>query len=366
MWLFRGIIFVLLILLVTSTTKEAKREKAGVVLFRKENRLEGPALWVYLAFFLAMLCFWALTAFRAYSVGNDTRHYVEYFEIIAKNGPSGKLRIEMGFQYFCFFVSKFSKDPHIFLMVHATICYLAIIRYIAKYSQNVLFSVVLFFCFSFSDFTTALRQNLSMAIILYAYQALKEKKYIKFSLLVIFASFFHTSAIFMLALLLYKLHPKDIRSSVSIILLALVFSISGLATPLLSLLFSSYSSYFESQYAGSGWLGVFYYMLRSIVLYLIMYFIYVKDSDGAEKIFPFFVAIIITCFAFTMNQFMRGCDYLVIFSIVELPNALTEKKFKNANWFIILIGGISCLYFLFVLRFRPEWSRIIPYHFYMG
>ena len=106
-------------------------------------------------------------------------------------------------------------------------------------------------------------------------------------------------------------------------------------------------------------------MLRNTVLYIIVH-LCIKDSNREVKVFPFFVSVIITCFAFTMNQFMRGCDYLIILSIIELPNALTEKKLKNANWLIILIGGISCLYFLFVLRFRPEWSRIIPYHFYMG
>lgn len=363
MRLYLGIVFVILIVLALSITKDAKNENKGKLL-KSKDALVNDLLPIRAIFVIIMGFFWFLTAFRAYNIGNDTHSYVRVFNNIAKDGIISNLYMEIGFQYFCLLISKISSNPRFFLFVNATICYVAVAIYILKYSKNILFSLVLFFCFFFSDFTTMLRQNLAMIIVLYAYQALKNKKNIKFFLMVVFASLFHTTAWFALLLYFHKWLPNKIWKSILIIVCCVILSATGLIAPLITKLFSAYESYFESVFVGTGWLGVGVNLLRNAMLYLIMHSIYQSNKDEKLPVWSLFLYLILTSFAFTMNQFLRSGKYFLMITMVDLPNALTTRKLKDENVIILILGIIFCMYFLITLRFRPEWNSIYPYKFY--
>lgn len=318
--------------------------------------------------FLTLFVLWGLTAFRAIDIGNDTDVYVEIFKIIARDGVNLTSRYELGYQYLCLLVSKISLEPHFFLAVVATIMYLGCGYYIFRYSKNTLLSVCLFFCCFFTTFTSMLRQGIAMMVVLYAYQAIKEKKYIKAVVLMLLGCSFHVTAIVCLAFFLRKFIPKKFFMSVGISVAVIVLSIAGMLTRVLLMVSPSFSHYFQGQYASSGWLAVSYEVCRAILYLWIVIKSYGKLERNVKKstdiiVINFTLLLLINSAGFVMNLFTRLGQYFLLISVVEIPNAVMSGKINNRKLLAILLGMMVLAYFLLVLAIRPEWQNVYPYHF---
>ena len=136
--------------------------------------------WSYpaLASMAFMALLFVLTGWRSINIGNDTFNYVMYFNHYAL-GEFDFGGMEIGYKLYCMFIGLFTKDPHAFLIITAAISYIAIGVYIRRNSVDMTASVCLFFAIFFSVYTNTLRQALAMIIVLYAYGALKRRRYIR-------------------------------------------------------------------------------------------------------------------------------------------------------------------------------------------
>lgn len=322
---------------------------------------------IKILFLAYMIFFCILTGFRAPEIGNDTENYIGYFNIISLyDSVNEHFSIELGYQYFCLVISKFTDSPHIFLIICAVFSYVSLSILIFKYSKNLGFSLCLFFCMFFSVYTNTIRQGIAMAITLYAYFAIKEKKHVKAAILILIATTFHTSALLMFILYFYRFIPR--KPIVVFIALAVIIgcSITGIISGILTFILQEYSSYFQSEYASSGWLGVSYYIFRNSVFYILAYLTYRKQEDNKSKLIisTFSLLLLMTGLGFFVNLFTRASEYLLILSVIELPNALYSSKIKNKNLLMYTICFIMLAYFLTTLIFRPEWNNLYPYKFY--
>ena len=343
----------------------AKRKKATVTKensrVKKENKHTG---YQVLFFLVVIFVLWFLTAFRAANIGNDTISYIGYFRSIATFGVNSKFVIEMGYQYFCLLVSKISLNPYFFLGVVATICYLGTGIYIYKYSDNIVFSTVLLFPIAFSLFTNILRQAIAMVICLYAYQAIKKKKIVPAILLIVFASFFHTSALLMLVLLFHKFIPKFPLWVVPITGIFIALSLSGVMDKIFAVLMGSYGGYYENEGMTDGWLGITYYCLRALVFYFLVFLSYENNKKENSLVLSLFSMLLFTVsFGFSLNLFNRATNYFMLIAIVELPNAIQRGSIKRKKIFMFLVGFIMVLYSLVTIIARPEWNHLYPYQF---
>ena len=317
-----------------------------------------------LFFYGVLLFLWALTAFRSENIGNDTKNYLSFFNNIKRNGVSEENGIEYGYQFYCRIVGKFTASENAILIATATLCYLGTGIYVLKFSDNITFSLTLLFAICFSVFTNILRQSIAMVICLYAYQALKRRKYLIFLLLVLLASTFHTSALIFFALLFNKIFPKDIRITFLIALVLTVCSMTNVLSSLLQVLMPEYKGYFDGMYKNSGWLAVTFELLRALFFCVIIFQLSGKKNQDSLVLTGFSMLLFVVCLGYGVNLFTRASEYFLLLSIVEIPNAVMKLEREKRRFLILLIGIVMLAYFMVVLIFRPEWNRICPYEFW--
>lgn len=329
----------------------------------KKRKLFDKSIHKFI-FVVILLVLWFLTAFRDESIGNDSKTYIGYYEEIAKYGINTGYAIEVGYQIYCLLLSKISTNPYFLFIVTATICYGLFGIYIYKYSSNILYSLILLFCVAFSSFTNILRQSIAMVITLFAYEKIKRDKVLIPLLLILFASCFHESALIMLLLFFKKFIPKKPAVVLTISIVLALLSMTGVVNGILIKILPSYSGYFDTERAGSGWLGIFYYCLRAVVFYFIIYKAYSnKVNDNGLTIANSVIFLMMLCFGFSINLFSRVSEYFLLPMVVELPNVFTNGKIKNKKLLMCAVAIVMLAYFLVVLILKPEWNNLVPYKF---
>lgn len=352
-------------LFVSATTKATRVAYANLIQKPDKDALRFKRnSTVFVVLFLLVL--WALTAFRSPEIGNDTINYIRYYNTIGETGLHGELELEIGYKVYCLILNSLGFGPRAFLIITATICWLGVGIYILKYSKNILFSLCLAFCFCFSNFTNILRQDLAMVIILYVYVLFKLKKYIPSFLLLVLAGLFHNSAFCFVLIYFYKFFPKKPLTVFIVSAIIVLASATGLIAKILEAVLPDYSNYLNGEYRGTGYLAVAVSLIRNSVFYIILYCAAKSLKDRESKIIygNGLLSLLFICFGFTVNLFSRINFYFLFPMIVDIPNSLYSGKFKNRNFWIIIIGMILLAYFVISLIIRPEWNNLYPYKFW--
>lgn len=315
---------------------------------------------------LTLAVLWLLTAFRAETIGNDTKIYLYYFKIFSEGGIDTTRSFELGYQFLNVLIGKCTSSPHMFLIVVATVMYLGTAIGLFADSKNILLSLCLFFCAFLSLYFSMLRQGIAMVIALFAYQALKKGKTVGSALLFFCATLFHSSAA--VCFLLYFLPAKLLKKRTLIIIAALacaLLSASGVLNAIGMALLPRYAHYFVSRYASSGWLAVSYEVVRNLVFYL---FISIAADLGNREeklaLSSFTLLLMFSVFGYAVNLFTRAGQYFLLIAVVELPNLMFNGRIKNPRLWMFLIGTVMLASFLVTLLLRPDWNHLYPYEFW--
>ena len=216
-------------------------------------------------------------------------------------------------------------------------------------------------------YTNILRQAIAMVICLYGYQALRNKKYIWFVLFVLFASTFHTSALVVFVLFFNRLLPKNIYVIFLVAIFLIFLSATNIISNLLRRVLTEYDSYFDGQYANSGWLAVTYSLLRASVFVIIVFSSY-RGELGSNRLIltNFAMLLFMSCLGYSVNLFTRASEYFLMISIVELPNAVMRFSVKRRKLLTFITGFVMLTYFFVTIIFRPEWNHLYPYEFWLN
>lgn len=313
---------------------------------------------------ITFLLLWFLTAFRSAAIGNDTSTYIRYFFIFSE-GMDPERTFEPGYQALNYLISKVTMDPHIFLIIIATIMYGGVIWNVHKYSKNTAISLCLFFCYFFTVFTSIFRQGIAMVIALYGYQLLKEGKKLPAALLFLFAMLFHTTAIVCFLLFLDVETLKKKWFVFGLTFFSILICSSGLLRTIVTAVVPRYTHYFESKYASSGWLAVSYNLIvYSIWFVLISRSVNKKDKSDRVVATNFALLLIISSFGFAVNLFTRAAQYFLLIATVEIPNILYRDKVKQFRLWLFILCTLLLVMFLITLIYRPGWNHMYPYEFW--
>lgn len=352
--------FLLLFVGITLKRRNCERKfllNCGGVYYHTNRRTNKENL---LAAF-ALLFFWVLTAFRGIDIGNDTVSYVRIFNDILANGIDFNSGIEYGYQILCLVIGFFSSNSTFFLFVIATICYSGVAIYIFKYSKNKMFSVCLFFCVCFSNFTNILRQDIAMVIILFANQAIRDNKKIKALLLIIFASFFHLSAISAILLFLYKFVPKSVFYVFIATIILTIAAITGVLNEILIFIVPTYKNYILKQEFGFGYIALTVDLIRALAIYVLLSYFYGKNR---KLLVNYIILLLFSSLGYIATIISRASTYFLLPIIIDIPNAFYLKKIKHYKSIILGVCFIFIAYFIVVLIIRPEWNYLYPYEFF--
>ena len=153
-------------------------------------------------FFLALLPLFLLFVLRDKTIRTDTIGYVRFFldEIrqfsFADLLIEETMRQEIGYRLYVKIISLFTTNYTVYFLINGLVIFGAIYHFAIKHTKNPYLLVFLFVTLGTYGFIeTGLRQSLAMAICLFAVDFLKDRKLIRFYLLVVLAYFFHKSAL---------------------------------------------------------------------------------------------------------------------------------------------------------------------------
>lgn len=164
-----------------------------------------------------------LVAGLRYRVGTDYPAYYKGFILYAETfWESLKNLDEPGYRLMCYILSFFTKEPAVSILFASLITIGLSLAVIFNYTDKIILAVLFFvFLGCWHGSFNAVRQCMAAAIAFCGFQYARDKKFVKYILIILLAFLFHRSAIIMLPL--YFLINNDIKfKNILLLILATV------------------------------------------------------------------------------------------------------------------------------------------------
>lgn len=312
-----------------------------------------------LILFLSCVFVCLMMGLRPLTVGDDTRQYVNDF-LNYKNLSWGEA-FEFGTNYGFYTFNKllsyvFPSSGTAYLMVVSVIISVSVYYFIKNNSEDYVLSQIMLLCLGFTlFFMTGIKQTLAMAILLFAYQVLKKKKYFLFVLLVAIATMFHnTSAVFILILPLSFLpKPKYMLVVAPALILLVYFSRNILIDVVLSTLHENelYAVYGTIYFSENNYTGLFIQLFIMVVSLFLYYSSKYREREYENLINIYTIGILFQTLTQVFAEFFRLSMYFSIFGILLFPNALYHSSLGKNNIAVVRVAAcLSLVVYLFMFN----------------
>ena len=329
--------------------------------------------------YIITICFILVlvSGLRNVAVGDDTYGYFLNFEdaksiswqqafVDFKDYYLNGVGKDPGYPIFVKLIQVISEDFTIYLLITALIFYSALGSFIHKNTNKLSESVIaftLFFVLFFYVFSvSAIRQSLAIAATMLCYEFVKNKKLIRFLVLILVASTIHKSVLIFIPfyfLCQYKV-AKHIFTAV-----LLLFPLFMSQRQLLAQYFISIGGYDEYEnFEGSGTL-VFtsIFIVISVVGLLRRKIILSKSYLSQNYYNAFALALLLLPLSWINPSLLRITMYFSIFMILFIPEIV--NSFDNFSLKFRRGIGMVTLLLLFVLYFQSNWNKeYMVYKFY--
>lgn len=249
-------------------------------LFYEKSEVDRITITFFFVAYLLLLCL------RDYSVGVDTRGYVSTFEYTKYLDWRTSLLYgdnEIGFKLLRILIQWFG-NSRLFVLVCACLV-VAPVMYLYKREAEGAMICISFFLISllFEMFFSGMRQSIAIALAVPAYYFVKDKKVIKFLLIVALAYCFHKSAIMLL--FLYPIYHAHITKKWLWGIIPLIGFVMMRRDLLMDLVFQLAGDEYSYKYSyltgSSGQMGL---MILFLLLVAYSYVILDEDKAGKEEI----------------------------------------------------------------------------------
>ena len=313
-----------------------------------------------------------VASLRAYTVGVDTEQYCIAFDKISEmtiEQAKEDTRYETGFVVLCKILSYVYDNYQILIIVTSIFIMYAVVRFIYEESNDCILSSLLFVLLNcYAMYMCVMRQAIAISIILIGYIAfLKKGKYVKFAIIVFFASLFHQSALIMLiAIPLYNMKFKNKYYFMAIIISAVIYVMANTAFSICTKLFPTYIYYLGGQFFTSNYFASLLNACVSIIFFTVgvYYGKFNKRDKDIDSFYAFMIMLAVIFYVATIkiSIFSRITTYFNIFNIIWIPKFISNIN-KKEDRTIILFILIICLfmYWFIISMYRPEWYGVIPY-----
>ncbi|MDD3922221.1 MAG: EpsG family protein [Endomicrobiaceae bacterium] len=357
-----GLIFLVLFQYLIIVGKENTRKKCKFYLW-----ITGIEIFLFLGL-------------RSVNIGHDTAAYANLFKIV-KDTPdlfNSSIDIEITFLLFTKFLTLFSSHPQILFLTTSAFIVYSTMRLIYKYTNIPWLAVFIYLTFGKIMFEAGIiRQSLAIAISFFAFDFIVKRQFLKFSLLIIIASLFHSSALLLFIMYPISFIKPTIKNIVlCIIMVIIIFFSTHVINNLAFSIMTSYSGYEQTSLNnGIIKLGVIVKIAISFFVSLLCWFAFrIKKANDKNFIFTekgkqymilfifSILAILFYILSLRTRLFIRLSCYFDFFNIILIPKAfelINTSKFKN----IILICLITfiLIYQIVVLQYRSDWNMYVPY-----
>ena len=263
------------------------------------------------------------------------------------------------------------KNHTLYLLAIAAFVTYSFSKFVYKYSKNPLFSYIVYFSLNYYSICfQMLRHAVAISILLFSYDSLINRKVLKFILIVLFASCFHSSAI--VFLLAYPIANLKIGLKQLMIISAALGGVFLLRNQILDIIglvvntsFKQYVSYgFTTNERGLSITGT----LILIVIYLTeLFLLFPLNSENKQitMLLNLSVAgIMFMAMSMIIGEFHRISMFFGMSNTILLPNAwykYNSSDKKAGNIIIILTESFLIFYFLF---FGLRNTDLLNYRFF--
>lgn len=359
------------------------------ILLEKMHRIKVKnKIWIL----ILVLPLFIIAAFRAPSVGNDTLNYLKSYTVVSQESffSATQSRMEIGYVIYMRVIALFGFSYLGFQIITSAFTLFSISRFIYKYSNSAAFSFFVFMTIRmFFGMMNISRQYLAVAILLFSVEFIRDRKFIKFALLVLVASGFHFTAI--IFLIAYPLVNLKLNAKKTILLIGAGI-ISGLLFDKMVQVFVSvtgrYAGYLEGGYFNFERNIAIYLNLAINLLFLLVAFITKYWSAGQsqkyslvsnsmkkthnhrisdEQLWYTFCLLTLILSIVGLNATILGRveTYFSVFLLAYIPSVIKHIKSKDLRA-IVTLGIIAGLFasFVVVMVFRPYWTTVFPYQWY--
>lgn len=202
---------------------------------RKPIGSQGHTLYFVIAFTLFFIA-----AFRYYN-GGDTINYVEFFAVVPSWSDISiyhfdAFRYPKGYIYFAALIKELWDNFLAFQILVALFVNVVIFRFIKKFSPFLFLTTLVYFMLNYFEFNMEImRESISVALGLLAYECFRSKRYIRMVLLIFIAYEFHVSALVLIFMPLLALVKYSKTTFLTCVVLALILPTLYLAIPNLEL-----------------------------------------------------------------------------------------------------------------------------------
>lgn len=291
------------------------------------GNVKGNRKYIFVAFVL-LFCVMGLR--DVYTIGNDsTSSYLHNFQGMEdaqwdELGGRGEDNKNMGFSYLMkvgYVIT--DGDYQLFIALLSIFVLASFMHFIRKYSPSPMQSVLYFLGLMFYTFLfDALKQSIAMAILLFAFDAIIDRKPIKFIILVFLASWFHFPALVFIPA--YWVGNIKLGRSYVFVLAGLLLITYLFRDQLLDIMTDAYDTTIYDN--GMRFLANKVIVMLVIVAAALIIRPPVRDDNIYRTLLQLIgIAVVLQTFASYNNTFTRLADYYFQLSIVFLP--LVFEKF---------------------------------------
>lgn len=312
------------------------------------------------------LSFFPLFVISAIRYGIGTDYFFTYAPMFQHLVNGDHLsNIDPGYYFLNRFVILFTKDyAGIFIVTSFLFCFF-MYKAIFEQSTNPVYSILLLLLttFYFSSLN-GVRQAISIAMFFYAIKFIKQKKFVKYLIIILLASTIHLSALIFLPA--YFFNRIRIRPLVGIILLLIETACLTLTRTVIFFMAekTKYAYYLETHYVT----GKFDYsnFLISIAILIFLYLFYHNAKENPDYIF-FLNCQLSTCFLFIltyqidiMKRFAVSYYYLAVISLPMMTSSEYIKD-KRTRYFLDVLIVSLFFAFMFVSISVKGFGEVLPY-----
>ena len=313
----------------------------------------------------SVICIFIFLAIR-YDFGNDYMPYfMNFYEINEYDYYSIKGN-EIGWIYLNYIFKPFGFiGMQIFLAGFS--CYI-LYRFIKKYvSKNYYWLSIFLYTFNpyhLLVFSSAMRQSISISLFLLAIDYLIQKKPIHYIAIILLASLFHTTALFLLPIIILsyvKIKPTKgftiIISIISFLLFYFKDYIFNLSSEIVYLYFADdYSNHLNIDISN---ITIGFGFLLTCILYIILFYLIRKTKVHWEILIINLVALsfLVLILGLTIPLVSRINFYFTPLLLIAYPIAIKNIKVKLIKHLFILLIIISTIYQYFYFFHSSTWSK---------
>lgn len=307
---------------------------------------------VYIIAFTTVLAF--VEAFR-YGY-EDTLNYKGIYADLSDNLPSLLKESDApGFVLIQWLLRKISTHPQFIIIVVAIFITIVDVKFIKKYSTNFVFSLYLYFLFSFLSNMNGIRQIVAACCLTLAFQWVRDKKFVRYILYIILLSTIHKSILILIPLL-FVFGGK--RWNIRLVIFEFFCAFSAVSPGLINYLIGAlveddYAHYITTYNASA---NIFHVLIEAVPLIMgIIYHRQNKNSVNSNRTMDVLINMQAVNFGFmvlatTMAQYARVGMYMrhstalitpfLIKNVFNKQDAKTLTVLATVLYFAVYVADI--------------------------